>query len=458
LQPSDIQQLIAEYKAGNLSSVVEQTDAYIKRFPNTLILLNIRGAALLDLGHLNEAVECFQKALKIEPSSAEGHNNLGLALQRSGNYNSAAASYREAIILNPRLADAHNNLGLLLSSLGQTKEAIESYKTALTNAPKNPAIHNNLGIVFKELGDLIEATKCYRRALELASNYKDARINLAVVLVEQEHFDEAIQCFLKVDPTVENTKISALLLECYYRKGDRKAYEIQLQLIKSQQTDYNFRAGAVAAFVSHQHDTKNIYQFYNDPIEKVTTFNALDDRIIDQHFINNLYTATNKFSGNEHYSPGHISAGYQSAGNLFELDVLVFAKLETIIRRYIDQYFAKIKNDKSLFVNNWPKDYLINGWYIRLMKGGEISAHIHSGWLSGVFYLKVPNKMGGNEGNIEYTLCGYDLPVKNDGYPRKIIETKPGTLVLFPSSLPHRVFPFTSDEERICLAFDIIPK
>ena len=94
MQPSDIQQLIAQYKAGNLSSVVEQTDAYIKRFPNTLILLNIRGAALLDLGHFNEAVECFQKALKIEPSSAEGHNNLGLTLQRSGNNNSAAASYR----------------------------------------------------------------------------------------------------------------------------------------------------------------------------------------------------------------------------------------------------------------------------------------------------------------------------------------------------------------------------
>ena len=33
-----------------------------------------------------------------------------------------------------------------------------------------------------------------------------------------------------------------------------------------------------------------------------------------------------------------------------------------------------------------------------------------------------------------------------------------GDLVLFPSSLFHRTIPFDSKEERLCIAFDIVPK
>ena len=40
----------------------------------------------------------------------------------------------------------------------------------------------------------------------------------------------------------------------------------------------------------------------------------------------------------------------------------------------------------------------------------------------------------------------------------KSIDVVTGSLCLFPSSLLHYTIPFESDEDRIVLAFDVIPK
>ena len=45
-----------------------------------------------------------------------------------------------------------------------------------------------------------------------------------------------------------------------------------------------------------------------------------------------------------------------------------------------------------------------------------------------------------------------DNPVL-DGYPVKV-----GDVVFFPSSVFHRTIPFSSNEERICIAFDVKPQ
>jgi hypothetical protein len=41
---------------------------------------------------------------------------------------------------------------------------------------------------------------------------------------------------------------------------------------------------------------------------------------------------------------------------------------------------------------------------------------------------------------------------------KKVIDVVTGSMVLFPASLMHHTIPFESEEERIVLAFDVIPK
>ena len=92
------------------------------------------------------------------------------------------------------------------------------------------------------------------------------------------------------------------------------------------------------------------------------------------------------------------------------------------------------------------------------MQSGHQIAHIHAtGWMSGVFYLKIPKEIKDQEGSIVFSLHGFDYPIRNPDIPEVSHLPEPGDLVFFPSSLFHRTVPFASDEERQCIAFDVVP-
>ena len=122
-------------------------------------------------------------------------------------------------------------------------------------------------------------------------------------------------------------------------------------------------------------------------------------------------------------------------------------------------YRNSYKNSDSDFIKLWPKNFLIFGWLISLKKGGNLDPHMHKeGWLSSSIYLKLPNK-NNDEGNIKFSLNGAGYETDGvDNYPEKIIDLSLGDMVMFPSSIFHSTIPFSSDENRITLAFDTIPQ
>ena len=46
----------------------------------------------------------------------------------------------------------------------------------------------------------------------------------------------------------------------------------------------------------------------------------------------------------------------------------------------------------------------------------------------------------------------------NEDFPKKTYAVGVGDVVFFPSSVFHRTIPFNSNEERICIAFDVKPQ
>ena len=119
----------------------------------------------------------------------------------------------------------------------------------------------------------------------------------------------------------------------------------------------------------------------------------------------------------------------------------------------------KANSSANSFIELWPGEIKVTGWYNRLLKNGYHTAHIHpSGWLSGVIYLRTVDPSDSDEGSIEFSLHGYDLPIIDENYPRKVHRPKKGDLILFPSSLFHRTVAFTQEGERCVVAFDITQK
>ena len=113
---------------------------------------------------------------------------------------------------------------------------------------------------------------------------------------------------------------------------------------------------------------------------------------------------------------------------------------------------------------------LVDFWININGKGGSNVPHTHPGAkYSGVFYIKVPQKMkGGNllflkdynerflqsEENMGFFKQGYKF-LPND-LPKIPVKPEEKLLIVFPSWLPHSVEPNDIDEERISLSFNYI--
>ena len=54
-------------------------------------------------------------------------------------------------------------------------------------------------------------------------------------------------------------------------------------------------------------------------------------------------------------------------------------------------------------------------------------------------------------------LHGYELPILEKNYPKKIHRPQIGDILLFPSSLFHKTIPFKKDTDRCVIAFDLMP-
>ena len=111
------------------------------------------------------------------------------------------------------------------------------------------------------------------------------------------------------------------------------------------------------------------------------------------------------------------------------------------------------------FIRKWPTEYRLYGWLISMKSGGELLPHIHeNGWLSGSIYINVPPNSKNDSGKLVVAL-GKDSDATDSRLnSKKVIDVVTGIMVLFPASLMHHTIPFESEEERIVLAFDVVPK
>ena len=88
-------------------------------------------------------------------------------------------------------------------------------------------------------------------------------------------------------------------------------------------------------------------------------------------------------------------------------------------------------------------------------EGGKLLPHIQSnGWLTGSVYINVPALKSASEGALALTR-GVDHTFSSED--TLVMEVSTGHMCLFPSSLYHGTVPFKGEEERIVLAFDMIP-
>ncbi len=154
-----------------------------------------------------------------------------------------------------------------------------------------------------------------------------------------------------------------------------------------------------------------------------------------------------------------VRGGTQTDGDLFtHVDPLIIALREAVRSTVADHAAQLPAHDPRHPLLGRPRSPIefSGSWSVRLEKGGRHSNHIHPmGWLSSALYIVLPPDLGQDQagwltiGEPQAEL-GLDLP------PVRLIEPKPGRLVLFPSTMWHGTRPFQSGE-RLTVAFDVAP-
>jgi hypothetical protein len=148
-----------------------------------------------------------------------------------------------------------------------------------------------------------------------------------------------------------------------------------------------------------------------------------------------------------------------SRGLLTDEDPLVKAFLAALAAPLADYQAAMGRDPKHpLEARNLSPAQLVGCWSVRLRRGGFHVNHIHpQGWISSAYYVSVPPEVADEQLKSGWIKFGEPLFPMPGGEIGRIVQPKPGRLVLFPSYLWHGTTPIQGDEPRMTIAFDAVP-
>ena len=486
LEPSQEQLdiLLRYYQTGQYLDAEKLSLSITQEFPKHQFGWKVLAAVLKQNGRINESLVICQKSTQLNPQDSDAHNNLGIILKALGRLDEAEVSFRQAITLKPDYVEVHYNLGITLKELGKLDEAEASYRKAITLKPDYAEAHSNLGNTLQELGRLDEAEASYRKAIELKPDkFANAYDQLGFILQKKGESEEAEACYKKC-MSLEPNKISKTLSKgsIFFKQGhfeqaliafenyDDKTSRAQIletlyalgrvddiyERIEARADldDQNLRVAAFAAFIAEREKKDTAHRFCNNPIEFIHFTNISSHIKESESFITSLIDELRHVKTG--WEINTTKKGFQASVNVFNNPLEKMGILKSIIMDEIDTYYSKFKNKSCSYIKKWPSEININGWHVVLKQQGHQTRHIHpNGWLSGVIYLKVVPSLGKDEGTIEFTLdCDNYLDANSS---RKKYQPRLGDIVFFPSSLHHRTLPFSTDMDRICISFDLVP-
>ena len=479
---------VCQEAQGDLKGAADCYQKAININPNIPELQFNLGAMLYALKNNKGAISHYQKAIELNPRFTEAFFNLGITYQSQNDYEAAIASYEQSVKSQPGFYEAIGNIGTIKQLQGKLEEAVTFFKKSL-NIFDDARGNYNIAGAYRNLGNLSLSIKHYRRAVEVGSgeaefysdlgdalwhdgNIEEANLflrkavevncshsrsnyQLGIFLYDNKAFNEAIQYF-------ESARIGdweERILYCFYKLEKYDKFKQKLDNLVKQKNSSPFLA-TLSAHYAQNFKTQDLYNFCPSPLNFVCHEQVPELMENDQQLIKELVSDINTADIGQR-KQSRLTSGIQSSGNLFKRKEHSFKQLHDALVNTINRYFLRYQNEGNEFIRSFPKDVSFSSaWYVKMQSGGHLSSHIHeTGWLSGAVYLEVPKDSGpdGQEGAIELSSDGDEYPRLHDEFEKKVILPNVGDVIFFPSSVFHRTIPFSSNEERICIAFDVNP-
>jgi uncharacterized protein (TIGR02466 family) len=453
------------HQAGRLQEAISAYRQILAADPGSVQARTYCGAALLDRQRTGEAVQMLQAALLMDPKNVDALCYLGNAQQETGRLAAAEKSYRRALAIRPDFARAHNNLGVLLKKLGRKDDAAASFRRAAEIEPRYAQAYNNLSEVLLELDDADNAIAAARRATEIEPRYAEAFNSHGAALSNAGRIDEAIAAYqraLSLRPkfifALNNLAVALIIAS---RPGEaleacERALEIDpasVYALASKSVALSELGNREALEVLVDFD-RHIHTRIVDPGEGFADLGEFNSALA-RHVCNHPTLA---------YELSHTATRKgRHSGDLLREPKGPIAALEILINRAVEDYLRALPQDpEHPLAATAPRDWQLNVWSVVLEGAGHQIPHVHeSGWLSGVYYAKVPDAVSAAPnkaaGWIEFGRP-QDLYRARRPPAVRLVQPREGLMVLFPSYFFHATIPTGCPDTRVSIAFDVIDR
>ena len=371
-------------------------------------------------------------------------------------------------------ADLITNLAILASEHGKISRARGFYLQALELEPDSFVPAFNLARFYFLQGDSDRAQHVITRALNLVPQAKEGYQLLEQIESGRGDFDAAlsvVERWQRLDPN----DLSAQLAECRILATngghDRltsllptllsrcPGHPDLLALLAGLPRELRAQQGLNAAQVSCFEPDRQV-QLHPGVLSQALC-QSLEALILEDPTLH----ADRPHKPSRQGAQTHELFAEPLSTPLQDLVEVITPHLETLVRSFTSEQrlaFAYPASSQSL---------RFSGWGVVLQSGGYQAPHAHPESLfSGVVYLRVPRfeQVDSDQLHQPGSICFYGNGVQtstgmestSQAHQSATFTFAPaaGDLILFPSFLWHGTVPFVADEQRICLAFNLLPR
>ncbi|MBT6265710.1 MAG: tetratricopeptide repeat protein, partial [Halieaceae bacterium] len=348
-------------------------------------------------------------------------------------------------------------LGLTLKQMGRLDESLSPSYRSTHLSPSDAEAHNNLGGTLSEIGRFSDAAACFRKAITLEQDYIEAHYNLGLTLQKMDELALAAQNFRQVIALQENFLDSEeLLLRCLYSQDPSSDFLNQLHYLINKKS-VSAIVGSMVGRCKLKFGIQHANPFCEEPLKHVVHSDLAEHFHFKNTFISPVQRLISRHKFGDRFQ-SLLFNGRQTAGNVFAVEDEGLNEIQKIIRAEIQKYRSMFADSRDGLITQWPSSYRLDGWLVSMKSGGSLAPHIHErGWLSGSLYLHVPPKAGSDGGNLNVAIGMQSDAGETFMNEEETIDVRTGSLVLFPASVMHHTTPFQSEQDRVVLAFDMVP-
>ena len=437
---------------------------YIEARPNHEQGYRVLGDVLAAQESFEAALAAYQNALRLNSEADELWVAMGGCLRALLADSEAFEAFSKALQLNPSNILAHRNLNELLWTYGQTARYLTSYVALMPLLPADAEVRVAYCEDLLQIGEIEKAQAVLSEIESIAPAHLQLNVLKGrIASLQGNHLGAAKLFSTAMQSKPEATAILVLQLDSLMRAHRfQEAQEQAQQALLKFPDDQDILARLSAAIrLSGSSDPLGLWD--DEKFVQVLDLdpeNGMSVAEFNQQLAVHLKAL--------HVSKNHpldqtLRGGTQTFGNLFNSDTSDIMKTTVaMFRRAISTYIERLPSElMHPVVTRRQRDFKFSGsWSARLHANGYHTNHIHpEGWLSSAYYVALPDIVDDDTLKQGWFKLGEtNLSAGANDLPIRLIQPKVGRLVLFPSFYWHGTTPFLSNEERLTIAFDVVPE